>query len=117
MAKRNRPTPPDPKIGEGGAALTDDRKKQLAGYVSEIERHETQKATIQADIGLCYNSAKDAGFDIKAIRHIIKQRKKSKAEREAFEAIVDVYEVSLGDFVTTDLGRAAVNRATGAPAH
>lgn len=107
MAKRNK-REVEPKIGEGGAALTDDRKKQLHGYVSEIERHNAAKEAIQADIGLCYNSAKDTGFDTKAIRHIIKERKKTRVQREAFEAIVDVYMHALGDFVTTDLGRAAM---------
>jgi uncharacterized protein (UPF0335 family) len=116
MARRNK-REPDPKIGEGGAALSDDRKKQLAGYVTEIERHNAAKATIQADIGLCFNSAKDAGFDTKALRHIINQRKKTQTEREAFEAVVDVYMHALGDFVTTDLGRAAVDRATAASPH
>lgn len=103
--KRNKPEV-EPKIGQDGAALTDDRKRQLAGYVTEIERHNTAKAAIQSDIGLCYNSAKDAGFDTKALRHIINQRKKTQTEREAFEAVVDVYMVALGDFATTDLGRA-----------
>ena len=95
MAKRNRKTV-EPKIGQDGAALTEDRKKQLAGYVSEIERHESAKAVIQSDIGLCFNAAKDAGFDTKAIRFVIKERKKSKMERDAFEAVVDVYRLSLG---------------------
>lgn len=117
MARGRNKSNPEPKIGEDGAALTDDRKKQLHGYVVEIERHNAAKATIQADIGLCFNSAKDAGVDTKALRYVINTRKKSKAEREAFEAIVDVYTIALGDFVTTDLGRAAVDRARGASAH
>lgn len=105
MARRNKANP-EPKIGQDGAALTDDRKKQLHGYISEIERWNAAKATIQADIGQIFNSAKDAGFDIKAMRAVIKTRKQSKAEREAFEAVCDVYLHALGDFATTDLGRA-----------
>lgn len=117
MAGKRNKAAVEPKIGEDGAALTDDRKKQLAGYVSEIERHNTAKATIQADIGLCYNSAKDAGFDTKAIRHVINQRKRSQKEREAFDAIVDVYTIALGDFVTTELGQAGMPRQAGAASH
>lgn len=114
MAKRNKATV-EPKIGQDGAALTDDRKKQLHGYVTEIERWNAEKAVIQSDIGQIFNSAKDAGFDTKAIRAIINTRKKSRAEREAFEAIVDVYMHALGDFATTELGQASVPRqATGA---
>lgn len=114
MVKRNKAAV-EPKIGQDGAALTDDRKKQLHGYVTEIERWNAAKAVIQADIGQIFNSAKDAGFDTKAIRAIINSRKKSLAEREAFEAIVDVYTLALGDFATTELGRASAPRqATGA---
>lgn len=105
MGRRNKKVV-EPKIGEGGAALTEDRKKQLHGYVTEIERWNAEKATIQADIGLIFNAAKDAGFDTKAMRAIIKTRKQSKAEREALEAVIDVYMVALGDFATTELGRA-----------
>lgn len=111
--KRNKPEV-EPKIGQDGAALTDDRKKQLAGYVTEIERHNAQKATIQADIGLCYNSAKDAGFDTKALRHIINQRKRTQTERDAFDAVVDVYMHALGDFATTALGQAGMPRQASA---
>lgn len=107
MGRRRNKANPEPKIGQDGAALTDDRKQQLQGYVSEIERHNSAKEAIQSDIGLCYNAAKDAGFDAKAIRHIVKTRKKSRLEREAFDAIVDVYMHALGDFVTTPLGQAS----------
>jgi uncharacterized protein (UPF0335 family) len=109
MARRNRKNV-EPKIGQDGAALTADRKQQLAGYITEIERHESQKATIQADIGLCFNSAKDAGFDTKAMRAVLKDRKKSKAEREAFEAVVDVYKHALGMLADLPLGQAAMDR-------
>lgn len=110
MAKRNK-READPKIGQDGAALTADRKKQLHGYITEIERWNAEKATIQADIGQIFNAAKDAGFDTKAMRAVINTRKKSRAEREAFEAIVDVYLHALGDFVTTPLGQAAMPAA------
>lgn len=116
MGKKRNRTNPDPKIGEGGAALTDDRKRQLHGYIKEIERWNAEKAIIQADIGQIFNSAKDAGFDTKAMRVIINARKKSQAERDALDAICAVYEHALGDFVTTDLGRAA-HPGQPSPAH
>jgi uncharacterized protein (UPF0335 family) len=106
MGRRRNSATPDPKIGENGAALTDDRKRQLHGYITEIERWNAEKATIQADIGQIFNAAKDAGFDTKAMRAIIKSRKQSAPEREAFDAICAVYEHALGDFATTLLGKA-----------
>jgi len=98
----------DVKIGHNGGPISDERKKQLAGYVSEIERWEGEKATIQADIGLIFNAAKDAGFDTKAMRAVIKDRKKSRAERDAFEAICDAYKLALGMLADTPLGMAAM---------
>lgn len=110
MGKRNKKEV-EPKIGQDGAALTDDRKKQLAGYVSEIERWEGEKATIQADISEIYKSATETGFDTKAIRAVVKERKKTKQQREAFDAVCDVYRLALGMLADTPLGRAAVDGA------
>lgn len=116
MAKRRNKADPDPKIGADGAALTDDRKKQLKGYMEEIERWESQKATIQADIGQIFASAKESGFDTKAMRVVLKDRKKSKAEREAFDAVVDVYKHALGMLADLPLGQAAMERDIPQPA-
>lgn len=111
MARKGRNKPEvEPKIGQDGSPLTADRKKQLAGYVSEIEILDSQKAEIQSSIGLIFNSAKDAGFDTKALRAVIKDRKKSKTEREAFEAVVDAYKHALGMLADTPLGQAAMPR-------
>lgn len=111
MAKRKKIIEDEPKIGHNGGPINEERKKQLAGYVSEIERWEGEKATIQADIGLIFNAAKDAGFDTKAIRAVIKDRKKSRAEREAFEAVCDAYKFALGMLADLPLGQAAMPRA------
>lgn len=114
MAKgrRNRPDP-EPKIGEGGAALTDDRKKQLAGYISEIERIDAEIEPLRADQKAMYESAKDTGFDTRAIRFIVKKRKVAKDKQAAFEAVVDVYQHALGMLADLPLGQAAtVSAAT-----
>jgi len=107
----------DVKIGHNGGPISDERKKQLAGYVSEIERWEGEKATIQADIGQIFAAAKESGFDTKAMRVIIKDRKKSRAERDAFEAVCDAYKHALGMLADLPLGQAAMPRQEAAPAH
>lgn len=112
MARKKKIVEDEPKIGHNGGPISEERKKQLAGYVSEIERWEAEKATIQADIGLIFNAAKDSGFDTKAIRAVIKDRKKSKQEREAFEAVCDVYKHALGMLADLPLGQAAMPRST-----
>jgi uncharacterized protein (UPF0335 family) len=108
--KRRNSDDIEPKIGADGAALTADRQKQLAGYISEIERWEGEKATIQADIDQIFLAAKETGFDTKAMRVVIKDRKKSKTEREAFDGVRDAYRHLLGMLDGTPLGEAAVAR-------
>jgi uncharacterized protein (UPF0335 family) len=100
-----------PKIGHNGGPLTADRKKQLEGYIGEVERWEEQKKIIVDDIGLIYTAAKDAGFDTRAMRQIVKDRKIAKDKREAFEAIVDVYKHALGMLADLPLGAASLDRA------
>jgi uncharacterized protein (UPF0335 family) len=94
----------EPKIGHNGGPLTADRKKQLEGYISEVERWEEQKKIIVDDIGMIYTAAKDAGFDTRAMRQIVRERKISRDKREAYEAIVDVYKHALGMLVDLPLG-------------
>lgn len=108
MARKKKIVEDEPKIGHNGGPITEERKKQLAGYVSEIERWEGQKAIIVADIGLIYNAAKDAGFDVKAMRAVVKDRKIEKDKRDAFEAVCDVYKHALGMLSDLPLGQAAM---------
>lgn len=103
--------PKEPSIGHNGGPLDADRKAQLKGYISEIERWEAEKQEIVDDIGEIYASAKDAGFDTKAIRHIVKVRKADKQKQQALENAVDVYKHALGMLADTPLGEAAVERA------
>src|SRR5688572_21292119 len=103
MSRRNRKTV-EPKIGENGTALTEDCKKQLAGYISEIERIDREIEPLRADQKAMYESAKDTGFDTRAIRFIVKKRKVAKDKQAAFEAVVDVYCHALGMLADTPLG-------------
>lgn len=98
----------EPKIGHNGGPLTADRKKQLEGYITEVERWDEQKKIIVDDIAAIYSAAKDAGFDTKAMRQIVRERKISRDKREAYEAIVDVYKHALGMLVDLPLGLKAL---------
>lgn len=69
---------------------------QLRSLIERIERLESEKKTIGDDIKDVYAEAKGNGFDTKAIRTIIKQRKKDQAEREEEETILDLYKAALG---------------------
>jgi uncharacterized protein (UPF0335 family) len=69
---------------------------QLRAFIERIERLEEEKKTIADDIKEVYAEAKGTGFDTKAIRSLIRLRKKDQAEREEEESILDLYKAALG---------------------
>lgn len=69
---------------------------QLRSLIERIERLNEEKDTIRDDIKDVYSEAKGAGFDTKAIRVIIRKRKKDQAERQEEDAIIDLYQAALG---------------------
>jgi uncharacterized protein (UPF0335 family) len=85
---------------------------QLKAIVERIERLEEEKAATASDIKDVYAEAKGNGFDTKALRVVIRDRKQDAKKRAELQAIVDTYKVALGDLADTDLGRAAIGRAT-----
>jgi uncharacterized protein (UPF0335 family) len=69
---------------------------QLRALIERIERLSEEKDTIRDDIKDVYAEAKGAGFDTKAMRVIIRKRKKDQAERQEEDAIIDLYQAALG---------------------
>lgn len=69
---------------------------QLRALIERIERLEEEKKTIADDIKDVYAEAKGNGFDTKAIRTIVRLRKKDQAEREEEETVLDLYKAALG---------------------
>ncbi len=69
---------------------------QLRAFIERIERLEEEKQTIADDIKDVYAEAKGTGFDTKAVRTIIRLRKKDANERQEEEAILDLYKSALG---------------------
>ena len=69
---------------------------QLRAFIERVERLEEEKATIQEDIKEVFAEMKGTGFDTKAVRTIIRLRKKDQAERQEEEAILDLYKAALG---------------------
>ena len=83
-------------------------KDHLKAIVERIERLEEEKKTISDDIRDVYAEAKGNGFDVKALRTIVRMRKQDANERQEQEAILETYMQALG----TPLGDAAMARAT-----
>ncbi len=71
-------------------------QKQLQQYIDQIERLEEEKKALAADIRDKFLEAKGTGFDVKAIRQILKLRKKSKADRQEEDSILETYMHALG---------------------
>ena len=70
--------------------------ERLRSFIERIERLEEEKRTLAADIKEVYAEAKGTGFDTKAMRSIIRLRKKDQAERQEEETILDLYKAALG---------------------
>ena len=69
---------------------------RLRSFVDRIERLEDEKAALTADIREVYSEAKGVGFDIRALRQIVKLRKMDQAERREQEELLDLYKRVLG---------------------
>lgn len=69
---------------------------QLRSIIERVERLEEERKTIADDIKDVFSEAKANGFDTKAIKAILKIRKKDEAERTEEEMILDVYMKALG---------------------
>ena len=82
---------PDNEAKAGGLAA--DRLRSL---VERIERLETERKDLGADIRDVFQEAKSAGFDTKVLRTLIAQRKKERSEIEEQETLLDVYRRALG---------------------
>ena len=70
-------------------------KEQLKSVVERIEKLNEDLAGIKADIKEIYKEAKDDGFDVKALKDIIKMRKKDKDELAEQDEIVRLYRNAL----------------------
>jgi uncharacterized protein (UPF0335 family) len=71
-------------------------KDQLKAFVERIERLEEEKKTISDDIRDVYAEAKGNGFDVKALRAIVRLRKQDADERREQETILETYMHALG---------------------
>jgi uncharacterized protein (UPF0335 family) len=78
------------------AANTRFAKDQLKAFVERIERLEEEKKTISDDIRDVYAESKANGFDVKALRAIVRLRKIEPTEREEQDAILETYMHALG---------------------
>ena len=70
--------------------------EQLRSFIERIERLEEEKKATSEDIREVYAEAKGNGFDVKALRTIVRLRKQDVDERKEEEAILETYMRALG---------------------
>ena len=71
-------------------------KDHLKAFIERIERLEEEKKAIADDIRDVYAEAKGNGFDVKALRTIVRMRKQDPNERQEQETILETYMQALG---------------------
>lgn len=71
-------------------------KDQLKAIIERIESVEEEKKGLSDDIREIYAEAKGNGFDVAALRTIIKMRKLDASERAEADAILETYMHALG---------------------
>ena len=71
-------------------------KDQLKAFVERVERLEEEKKAIADDIRDVYAEAKGNGFDVKALRAVIRLRKQEPQERNEQQLILETYMNALG---------------------
>ena len=77
-------------------AATRFAKDHLKAFVERVERLEEEKKTIADDIRDVYAEANGNGFDVKALRQVVRLRKQDVDERKEQEAILETYLQALG---------------------
>ena len=71
-------------------------KDQLKAIIERVERLEEEKKAIADDIKDVYAEAKGNGFDVKALRVIVRLRKQDLDERREHETVLETYMHALG---------------------
>lgn len=69
---------------------------ELRRYLDKVERLEMDKSEITEQIKQVYDAAGASGFDIRAMKALIKMRKIDDEERTEREAIIGIYKRALG---------------------
>jgi uncharacterized protein (UPF0335 family) len=90
----------DPSIGHNtqttDSPATKFSKDQVRSIVERLERLEEEKKTLSEDVRDVYAEAKGNGFDVKALRTIVRMRKQDANERAEQETILETYMHAMG---------------------
>lgn len=82
--------------GIGHNSITSIAADQLKSVIERVERLEEEKKAASDDIRDVYAEAKGNGYDVKALRTIVRLRKQDANERAEQEVVLDLYKAALG---------------------
>ncbi|MGB3626033.1 MAG: GapR family DNA-binding domain-containing protein [Henriciella sp.] len=77
--------------------LTEAAKEKLRLTIERIERLEEEKKEVADQIKDVFAEAKSMGYDVKALRQVVRIRKQDRQEREEAEAVLETYLIALGE--------------------
>jgi len=80
-------------------------RARLQSIVDRIERLNEERAALAADIKDIYVEAKSAGYDVPALRVLIRERAMDQAKLADREAMLELYRNALGQLADTPLGK------------
>lgn len=70
--------------------------ESLSSFIERIERLADEKKALALDIASVFSEAKSTGFDVKAMREVLKLRAMDRAEREQLETLTELYLHAVG---------------------
>lgn len=73
-----------------------DAAGQIKSFVERAERLHEERASLADDLKELWAEAKSAGFDARALKHIVSLRAKDADALREFDAVVDLYKSALG---------------------
>lgn len=76
--------------------IGDNAREQLKSIIERVERLNEEKKGITSDIADVFSEAKGNGFDVKALRTIIRMRAQDPADRAEQETILETYLHAMG---------------------
>jgi uncharacterized protein (UPF0335 family) len=78
-------------------ALSASSKEKLRQFVARIENLETEKSELAEQLKEVFGEAKSLGFDVKALRAVVKLRKQNAHDRAEAEMMLDLYLEAIGE--------------------
>jgi uncharacterized protein (UPF0335 family) len=95
--------------------MGNNRSASLTGYIERIERKREEISLLKQDEKDLFTELTSAGFNGKVVRQMLRERQMTAAEREEYQADLQIYRAALGMLDGTPLGDAARKRFTRQP--